>query len=607
MNQYETSVTDKVRPRYGGMKRYRVTLIGATDVRKTDELVTQEIPVLARSQQSVQIDEPAFFIPPRLSLPFLDSLSRADQPTLLRPALPMLAVDSNQVPIPAKPLVGGESYLTLAFGMVKSSGIYAIGAMASPLISLILTPFLTHHLTSINYGGLAILYVVIDLVTTITQLGLSPAFFRAYNGDYESQRDRSGVLSSSIILMSFVSLPIVIVMLVTAPWLSVFLFNSVSYSGSVRLTALVIILENLTVPGISWLRAEKRALYYSVLSIANMLLVLGTNLVLVGVLHVGVNGALLAKGVGYSIIVICTLPPMLLLLGRRKSLRIRFDIMRSMLLFGVPTIFGSMAAWVLQLSDRYLLGHFVSLAQAASYTVAYTLGAVLSPVILAPFGLAWTPVMYSIAKREDADRVFQLVFHWFNTILLFAAFVLSLLSTFILEALFPPAYHAAEAIIPIIALSTALIGVWYVFMTGVYLRRKTILEFLFMLAAASMNVLLNIFFIPHFEAMGAALSTLLAYILLVTVSYIVNQKIYPISFEIGSFLVKAFVGIALYVSCNIVIHPHIPALRWSISIGSILLYGLILALIEGLSIKKLKKVLWYVRKALSKEQEKAYA
>ena len=79
---------------------------------------------------------------------------------------------------------GAQGYLSLALDMVKSSGIYALGALASPLISLVLTPFLAHHLSPTDYGALSLLYTVIDLVTLITQLGVSSAFFRAYNSDF---------------------------------------------------------------------------------------------------------------------------------------------------------------------------------------------------------------------------------------------------------------------------------------------------------------------------------------------------------------------------------------------------------------------------------------
>src|SRR5204863_6489874 len=136
-----------------------------------------------------------------------------------------------------------------------------------------------------------------------------------------------------------------------------------------------------------------------------------------------------------------TLPMMLLLLARKRNLHLRTDIMRSMLFFGVPTIFGDIAAWVLQLSDRYLLSHFGSLAQTASYSVAYTLGGVLSPLLLAPWGLARVRTMYAVAKRDHAAHIYKLVLPWWSTVLLFATFALSLLSTRVLEALFPPPYY----------------------------------------------------------------------------------------------------------------------------------------------------------------------
>jgi len=500
-----------------------------------------------------------------------------------------------------------QSYFALAFEMIKSSGVYALSALASPLVSLVLAPFLTHQLSGSNYGGLAVLYTIIDLVTAITQLGLGPAFFRAYNGDYESLRDRSGVLFASITLLIFVSLPLAIAIMLAAPWLSQLLFNSTAFTDAVRCTGLVILLENMTVPGLSWLRAEKRAVLFSALSLANLLLVLGTNLVLVGMLHMGVNGALIAKGMGYTIIVICTLPIMLLFIVRQRGLAMRSHIVRNMLFFGVPTIFGDMAAWVLQLSDRYLLGHFGSLAQTAIYTVSYTLGGVLSPVILAPFGLAWTPIMYSLAKRRDARHIFRLVFRWLSTVLLLATFALSLLSTFLLEVLFPPAYRSGTLIIPFIALSTMGIGIYYIFMTGVYIRRRTILEFVFMLIAATVNVLLNIFLIPYFGAIGAAISTLLAYIVLVSVSYIVNEKIYPVGFETGLFLAKLLAGILLYVGSTYLAHTQQPLLHWSIPICAFILYGLLLASLEGLSTKKCIQVFSYIQEAFSQRGNKAHA
>lgn len=605
MSEYGMRMRRDLTPQLEETRGYREALATSADATGLDEVVTLEVPAVDIEQLPTQIGVESISVPSRLPPPVLEDWT-ADQPTWILPVIPGPRRAGNYAAENGKTGSDTQGYLSLALDMMKSSGIYALGAVASPLISLVLTPFLTRNLSSTDYGGFAVLNTVIALVTAITQLGLIPAFFRAYNGDYDSLRDRLGVLSASIILLSLVTIPIGIAMMITAPWLSEFLFKSQSFSGSVRFTALVIILQNLTVPGVSWLRAEKRAVLYSALSIANLLLVLGTTIVLMGVLHMGVNGALLAQGVGFASIVVCTLPVMLLLAGRRQSLHLRSNIVRNMLSFGVPTIFSDMAAWVLQVSDRYLLSLFGSLAQTANYSVAYSLGGVLGPLFLAPFGLAWVPVMYAIAKREDATHIFRLVFRWWSFVLLFAAFALSLLSTFVLAILFPPAYHSAEPIIPIIALSTLFLGIYYFFTTGIYIRRKTAFNILFMSIAASVNLLLNIFFIPHFGAMGAAVSTLLAYMTLVVVTYIVNQKIYPIRFEIGRFISGLCVGIALYVGSSWLAHSQKPLITCGISIGALILYGVFLMLLGGLSAKKLKKTFLYVREALIKERNKTY-
>jgi O-antigen/teichoic acid export membrane protein len=603
MSEYGMGMTGNRTPPLEETRGYREALATSADATGFDEVVTTELPIVDIEQLPTQTGMESISVPYRLPPPVVEDWT-VDQPTWMLPVIPGPRRADNYAPGNAKAGSDTQGYLSLALDMMKSSGIYALGAVASPLISLVLTPFLTRNLSSTEYGSFAVLNTVIALVTAITQLGLIPAFFRAYNGDYDSPRDRSGVLSATIILLSLVTIPIGIAMMITAPWLSEFLFKSPSFSGSVRFTALVIILQNLTVPGISWLRAEKRAVLYSALSIANLLLVLITTIVLVGVLHTGVSGALLAQGVGLAAIVVCTLPIMLLRAGRQQSLHLRSDIVRNLLSFGVPTIFSDMAAWVLQVSDRYLLSLFGSLAQTASYSVAYSLGGVLAPLVLSPFGLAWVPVRYAVAKREDATDIFRLVFRWWSIVLLFAAFALSLLSTLVLEVLFPPAYHSAEPIIPIIALSTLFLGIYYIFSTGIYIRRKTVFTILFMSIAASVNLLLNIFFIPRFGAMGAAVSTLLAYVALVLVTYIVNQKMYPIRFEIGRFIIGLCVGIALYVGSSLLAHTQRPVIGWSISIGTIILYGVFLMLLGGLTAKKLKKTFSYVREALSKKGSK---
>src|SRR6266705_2057934 len=65
-----------------------------------------------------------------------------------------------------------EDYVTIALNLVKRSGAYALGSIASPMVSLVLAPFLTHSLSHADYGVLAVINTLIALAAGITQLGL---------------------------------------------------------------------------------------------------------------------------------------------------------------------------------------------------------------------------------------------------------------------------------------------------------------------------------------------------------------------------------------------------------------------------------------------------
>lgn len=518
----------------------RDTPSGLSVILHIDEVPTSPLPVVDIDQVPTEVRLSVIFNSSS-SFPAIDS----NQTTWRLPAVPKSEINSSLISPSGTQTSGGESYQGLIRNLIKSSGIYAISALASPLVSLVLAPYLTHSLSKTDYGALTVLNTVITLATSITQLGLSSSIPRAYNYDYENEQDQLGVLSTAIILISLVSIAVAITAVFTSPWIARFLFGDSTFSTPVQITALAILAQNLSVPGLAWLRAENRAKIFSVLAIINLSITLIANIVLVGPAHMGITGSLLATGAGYALIVVSMFPLLLL----RTGLTLRLDIFKNLLSFGIPLVFNYVSFWVLQLSDRYLLSRLGSLAQTASYSVAYTLGGALNAVVLAPFILAWPTVMYAIAKRKDAPTVFQIVFRWFSLILLLAAFVLALIAVTALNMFFPASYHSATSIIPVIAVSAAFFGIYNIFSVGLGVKRKTWITALIMTFSSLVNVGSNFVLIPLYGSMGAAISTLIAFILLAIITYVVNQRIYHIPFEVGKFLIALLVGIVIYVQC----------------------------------------------------------
>ncbi len=552
---------------------YRDTPSDFAVAARVDEVPTLELPAVDIDQLAAQVELQVIPIKSSSgSLPMMHGISFHDQPTWLLPVIPGSGRVSNQA-LPSEPqTTGNESPIQLIRNLVKNSGIYAISSLASPLVTLLLSPFLTHTLSRTDYGALVILNTAVTLVTGVSELGLGAAFTRMYAYDCKTRREQLDVLSTLVLFLLLILTPITAIGVIAAPWLSTLVLGNALYSAAVQVGFVLILSQNMTVPGLVWLRSESKAVFFSTISIANLLITAGACIMLVGTLHMGIVGSLVANGLGDVTIIVCTLP----IIFWRAGFHLRFALVGSMLAFGVPNVMNLISGWVLQLSDRYLLGHLASLSLAAGYSVAYSLGGVLSAAIISPFSLAWWVLMFSIAKREDARHVFMLIFRGFSLVLLFAAFGLSLFGASALDLLFPPSYHAQSSLIPIIALSTMFNGIFIVVNLGTSLHRKTWLTSLYFIVSALMNVGLNIVLIPVYGTMGAALATLVAYFTLALIAYLFNQRIYPVPFEIGLFLVALGIGILLYLTDNRLAQVQSIVMVWSIHIGALLLYGLCL-------------------------------
>jgi O-antigen/teichoic acid export membrane protein len=496
-----------------------------------------------------------------------------DLPTWVLPAIP---IPAQTVEAPEKKrrrfaLGGGlEGYFALVGGLLKSSGVYALASMASPLISLVLAPFVTHHLSKLDYGALAVVSTTISLAAGLSQLGLGSAFFRAYNYDFTSRSERRSVLATAGALLTFTSLPLAALAVLLAPLIAMLLFGNSSHSQLIVIGAGVLLLQNLSVPSFAFLRAENRALLYALLSTGNLLVNMAFTIYFVGPLNWGGPGSLLATGLGYAFVVLCTAPFMLI----RSRIHLRFDIARSMLAFGVPQVFSLVSFWVLQWSDRLLLSLMRSASETATYAIAYSLGTVISTMVISPFTLAWPTTMYSIAKREDGPRVFANVFRWYSLLLLFGAFGLSVVGRFILVWLFPPSYDQVEYIIPIIATSIAFYGLYVFLMTGVSLKRKTWLASLFMTIAAALNFACNLVLIPLLGASGAALATLVAYAVLAVLAYVGNQRLYHIPYQVGPLISVIAMGLGLYLISYAAPEMWGEIWQWPSAIVALLIFSL---------------------------------
>jgi O-antigen/teichoic acid export membrane protein len=102
-------------------------------------------------------------------------------------------------------------------------------------------------------------------------------------------------------------------------------------------------------------------------------------------------------------------------------------------------------------------------------------------------------------------------------------------------------------------------------MTGVSLKRKTWYATIFVAVAAILNVGINLILIPRYGPLGAAISTLAAYVVLAAVAYVANQRLYKVPYEIGRFTI-ALIGSGILYAASYMLPPLWGA-SWNWEIG----------------------------------------
>ena len=163
---------------------------------------------------------------------------------------------------------------------------------------------------------------------------------------------------------------------------------------------------------------------------------------------------------------------------------------------------------------------------------------------------------------------------YFLLITIPAVFGLSALAKPLLGIFTTEDFLSGWFVIPIIAFSGLLAGIFQIFVNIMFLVKKTKSTTYINIVAAASNVLLNLLLIPSIGIVGAALSTLISYFLMIVLCIHVSMKHFVFDFYFYD-IAKSIFSSAGYVSICFPFH-YFKYLRtfWGSGYGSVCLYFL---------------------------------
>ena len=412
----------------------------------------------------------------------------------------------------------------------KETAIYGLSTVVGRLLNFLIVPFYANVLLPAENGIISNIYAYIAFAYIIFCYGMEPAYMRFVSS--LELGDRKQNFSVPFLSLLTTSVLFALAIHFNSSSLAYILGIGKTQYRFIQYAGWILCLDALTVIPFASLRMEQKAKRFAALKIFNITANLLLNIVLILGFRMHAEGVLLANLLASGL----TFLAMIGMVFRRLTFKFPAGLYKEILKFGLPYIPAGLAGIAMQVIDRPIVKALTNDATLGIYQLNYRLG-IFMMLIVGMFDYAWRPFFLYHAKDTDAKQLFSKVFTYF---VLGAMTIFLVISLFIEDIVrmkvfgkqfFPPIYWQGVEIVPWVLLAYVFTGAYVVFVVGVYLEKKTKYLPFVTGAGALLNVGANFFLIPKIGILGAALSTLLSYIVMAVGMYFASQRFYRVEYE----------------------------------------------------------------------------
>jgi len=308
---------------------------------------------------------------------------------------------------------------------------------------------------------------------------------------------------------------------------------SSDYAYLIRYSALILFFDTIVLIPFAYLRLNNKPKSFAGIKIINISINVILNVVLILYYNFGIEAVFISNLISSAVTFLMLIP----VLKGNITFKFNKDLIKELLQFSIPYIPAGIAANIVQIIDRPILKYLTDDKTVGIYTANYKLG-IFMMLIVSMFEFAWRPFFLNNAKDPDAKKLFSKILTVF---IAFASVVFLFLTVFIDNIvkmdlpfgshLIGEAYWSGLEIVPVILFGYLFYGMYVNFMAGIYIEKKTKYLPLITGLGAVVNVISNFILIPKFSYMGAAISTLVSYFVMMAGIYIVSQKFYKVNYE----------------------------------------------------------------------------
>jgi O-antigen/teichoic acid export membrane protein len=423
---------------------------------------------------------------------------------------------------------------------IKNSAIYGLGTLSIKLLGLILIPIYTKHFSTNVYGILSMIEVTAQVLTSVLGLSLYQALFRFY-WDKEHKEKQKSIFFTTLLFIAVIAFLSIIVLMFFTNKASQLLFDSPKYHYLIKIMILNVGFQMVIDIISTLLRLQEKAFLFSVSNILRLSINLIFTVVFIIVLNKGVESVFEAQLLGSAVFILFLLRYVI----RNSTPVFEKDVLKAMLSYSVPLVISTIAALIINSTDRYFLRFYTDLSKVGIYSLGYKIANIILFINMS-VQLAIGPMFFKFMNEPNNKRFYSKMMTYLAFSIMFFVLGLSMFSKEAVKVLAKnPEYWQAYILVPFLAISVFFTMLKDVSILGLSIVKQTKIISAILILVCILNVVLNYFLIPVFSILGSALACLLTQITYFILIYINAQRKFPIPFEIKKILLILFVGISL--------------------------------------------------------------
>lgn len=438
------------------------------------------------------------------------------------------------------------------------TAIYGLTTVFSRLLNFILTPIYTAVYAKSTYGVFTNMYANVSIINAILAFGMESTYFR-YLNKYEDKKQE--VYNNSFLCIAFVSTVFLVLGLLFSGSIAAYLAGKATeiadYKSYVSFFLWILFIDAICVIPFAKLRADERPIQYSIAKFLNIGCFVGFNLIFIFVLpaivkHNWIGAEWLTswyrnQWIGYVFLsnLIASIATLLYLIPELLKIQLKFDkdLFMKMFAYSWPILVANLSFIVNENLDKIVLKKLLPVeiadGEVGIYGAVCKIAIFLS-IFITAFRLGAEPFFFSHAKNENAKNTYATILKYFVIVLaiMFVGIVanIEVLKFFIRKQ----EYWVGLPAIPYLLLGYVCLGIYMNLSIWYRLSDQTRFGLYISVVGAVITIVLNFVLIPRYSYMGSAWVSMLAYFVMMVMSYILGQKYYPIPYnlkKIGAYLI----------------------------------------------------------------------